>query len=171
MLRTPACNTVAALGALLLAAAPTNATDALTARVQAAYDAQCTDLMHNDFTSLENTFSPTFSASQNGRTVTRDDVVLALKAFAARGAITKCATSVQSAQEQSNVVIALVTQQLGGTVTNPQGKPVPIEVDASHRDMWTDAAGALKETTSSSIWSRFYVNGQLQQTATPEPTP
>jgi hypothetical protein len=172
MLRIIACAAAALFGTFLVGAGPTSAPDALTARVQSAYDAQCNDLLHDDFTSLENTFSPSFSASQNGSTVTRDDVVMAMKAFVARGAITKCATSVQSAQEESNVVIAVVTQQIGGTWPGPKGKPVPIEIDASHRDLWTDDPSGLKETTSSSIWSRFYVNGQLQQNpAAPQATP
>lgn len=159
MLRTTAC--AAALGLLLLAAAP-SATDAVAARIQAAYDAQCNDLLHDDFTSLQSTFSPSFTASQNGQTVTRDDVITGLKAFAARGTITKCSTSVQSAQEESNVVIAVVTQQLGGTVTGGKTS-VPIEIDAGRRDIWSDNSGALLETTFSSIWSRIYVNGKLQQ--------
>jgi hypothetical protein len=167
MLRIIACAAAAALGAILLAAVPTNATDALTARVQAAYDAQCNDVLRDDFTSLQNTFSPTFTASQDGRTITRDDVITNLKAFASRGTITKCSTSVQSVQEDSNVVIAMVTQRLGGTVMGGKSS-VPIEIDAGRRDMWTDQGKDLQETTFNSIWSEIYVNGRLaQQAGTP----
>jgi hypothetical protein len=145
---------------------------ALQARVQAAYDAQCSDLIGGDFTGFERTLSPSFSASQDGRTITRGDVVMNLKAFTAQGQVTKCTTTIQSVTENSNVVIAVVRQQLDGTLNGGSQGAAGVEIDLGKRDMWSDDRGGLQQTTSVSLWTLTYVNGQLQsQTGTPPSTP
>ncbi len=145
--------------------------DALLARVQAAYNVQCNDLIANDFTSFEKTLSPNFSASVNGQTVTRNYIVTQLRGFAAQGRVTKCTTTIASVQESSNVVIAVVNQQLDGTLSDGT-HTAPVEIDAGKRDMWSDVAGALEQTTSVSLWTLTYVNGELKgQSGTPPSTP
>jgi hypothetical protein len=156
---------------LTIVAASQAAPQSLQERVQAAYDAQCSDLIAQNFAAFTHTLSPNFSASVNGRTITRDDVVLELKGFASQGRLSACATTIESVQESANVVIAVVNQRLDGTVTNGT-QTSPVEIEAGKRDMWSDGPAGLQQTTSTSLWSLTYINGQLQgQTGTPPSTP
>lgn len=157
--------------ALGIGGASQAASGSLQARVQAAYDAQCKDLVADDFAAFTKTLNPNFSASVDGRTVTRDDVVLQLQAFAAQGRVGKCSTTVESVQESSNVIIATVSQHISGTLSDGT-QTAPVEIDFGKRDMWSDDPGGLEQTTSVNLWSLTYVNGQLRsQTGTPPSTP
>ena len=143
---------------------------ALTARVQAAYDGQCADIMRGDFAAFQQTLSPSFSATMNGRTVTRDDVVNALKSSAAQVTLTKCTTTIDSVAASGTAVIAFVHQVVDGTASGPQGT-APIEILAAKRDMWASAGNGLIQSSSMPIWSTTSGNGEIvQQSGTP-PSP
>jgi hypothetical protein len=153
--------------AVLAAATPSpSANAALTTRMQGIYDAQCNDVVRGNFDAFSQTMSPKFTTSIQGETVTRDDVVLRLKAFAAQVHLTSCATQIESAQQVGNVVIAVVRQTITGTAHGSS-----VEIDGSKRDLWAENADGLAQTSSSVIWQSSYVNGKLaRQTGTP-PTP
>ncbi|HEY9084849.1 MAG TPA: hypothetical protein VIN40_02770 [Candidatus Tyrphobacter sp.] len=144
---------------------------ALTARVQAAYDAQCADVMRGDFAAFQATLSPNFTGELNGRTVTRDGVVTNLRNSASTISLSKCMTTIDSVQQSGGAVIAVVHQLIDGTLTSAQGT-APIEIAAGKRDMWTSAGDAFVQTSSMSIWSTVSVNGEIvQQTGTPPSAP
>lgn len=159
---------IAAALAFSLAGSRTLASDAaLTARVQAAYDGQCSDLMRGDFTSFQRTLSPNFTGEMDGHTVTRDAVVTNLRNAASTISLSKCVTTIDSVQQSEGAFITIVHQLIDGTLTSADGTD-PIEIAAGKRDIWTSDGNALVLTSSRSIWSTVTVNGQIvQQSGTP----
>lgn len=162
----------AVVAAFILAcgtAAGATAAPAGTAQFQAEYDAQCTDLVSENWTALESTFSPNFVADNNGSTVSRADIISGLKMAATHGfKVTTCTSTVDSVTENSGVYIVLVRQTLDAM----QGSK-KYEIVSGRREMWTQANGQLAETSSLPLWRTVSVDGQIiQQTGTvPSPGP
>ncbi len=139
---------------------------ASTARVQAAYDAQCADIVRGDFDDFARTLSPNFTAHAEGQTYTRDDVVASLKSASASVTVTACTTTVASVTQSGGVLIAVVRQLLDGTHAGQ-----PFELASGKRDMWSAGGGALIETSSTALWSTTSVNGQIVQQSGLVPSP
>ncbi len=138
-----------------------------TARVQAAYDAQCADIMHADWAALTNTFSPTFVMDQNGQTYSRDQVVSSVKQAIAHGLkFTGCTTSIDSVTQSNGVTIVVMRQ----TIDAAQG-PHTLVIASGKRDMWTPQGTALVETSSLPLWATDSADGRIIQQSGNVPSP
>ncbi|MHB8432767.1 MAG: hypothetical protein ACYC8W_01215 [Candidatus Tyrphobacter sp.] len=159
-----------AVAVLLLASGAGQASQAAggasTSRVQAAYDAQCVDLLRGDFADFARTLSPSFTAHVEGQTYSRDQVVTSLKSASSSITLTKCTTSVDSVTQSNDVLIALVRQLVDGTHGNQ-----PFELASGKRDMWSGASTVLIETSSTALWSTTSINGQIVQQSGLVPSP
>ncbi len=136
---------------------------ALTARIQAAYDAQCADIIHGDFTAFEATLSPNFLATVQGTTVTRDEMVSGLKSGLGTVSLTSCKTFVDSVTQSGNVLIVMSRRLIDGT--DPASHKAPLELAGGTRDMWIEQGNGLVETSSMGLWGTVSVNGQIVRTS------
>lgn len=135
---------------------------ALTSRVQAAYDTQCAAVIRGDFATFEATMSPSFIATVQGETVTRDELVTGMKNGLGKVSLTKCKTFIDSVTQSGNVLIVMSRRLIDGT--DPTHN-VPLEVSGGTRDMWTEQGNELLETSSMGLWSTVSVNGQVIRTS------
>ncbi len=153
---------------LLICAGPASpaVSGASASGVQAAYDAQCADIVRGDFEDFARTLSPSFTAHVEGQTYSRDDVVTSLERASTSVTLTRCTTTVDSVTQSNGVFIALVRQLVDGTHGNQ-----PFELASGKRDMWSAGSDALIETSSTALWSTTSVNGQIVQQSGLVPSP
>lgn len=137
-----------------------------SARVQAAYDTQCADIVRGNFDDFSKTLSPVYMAHVQEQTLSRDDVLAQMKRIAGTVTFDKCTTTVDSATVSAGVIVAVARRVLDGSQSG-----TPFEVASGSRDMWTPNGNALQETSSTSIWSTISVNGQIVQQSGIVPTP
>ncbi len=143
---------------------------ALRARLQAAYDTQCADLVHRDFDALQDTMSPSYVSHENGVTTTRATSIANIKSFDAQGvAFTSCETTIDSVAQSGDLVDATMHQVVYGTADKGR---TPLVFASGDVETWSGANGAtLLEVSSNGIWGLFAVNGRITREFGPVPSP